>query len=249
MLPAARPGFTLRADGVSDSERSAVKLGIIGAGSLGTALGERFATTGHEIMFGGGASAQDAAVRLHAEVGSNAETAAFGDVVILAVPFSAIDAALADAGPLRGRVLWSCVNALRPDYTGLAIGFDNSAAEEVARRAPGARVIAALPPFANAIATGQLYYERDLEPTVFICGDDAAAKQIVEGLVREIGAQPVDAGPLTAARLVEPAMMLAVSIAYAGVPRDVGLRLLERTSLTPQTPSRSGRHGNTRRTR
>ena len=205
-----------------------LKLGIIGAGSLGTALGERYAQRGHTIMFGGGTSAQDAAVRLKSAVGSNAEAAAFGDVVILAVPFTAIDAALTDAGPLRGRVLWSCVNALKPDYTGLAVGFDNSAAEEVVRRAPGARVVAAVPPFAHAIATGQLRYDRDLEPTVFICSDDTAAKQIVADLVRELGAHPVDAGALTAARLVEPAMMLAVSIAYAGVPRDVGLRLLER---------------------
>jgi predicted dinucleotide-binding enzyme len=206
-----------------------LKLGIIGAGTLGTALGARYAQTGHEIMFGGSASAQDAAARLRTEVGSNAETAAFADILILAVPFAAIDAALADAGTLRGRLLWSCVNALRPDYTGLAIGFDNSAAEEVARRAPRARVVAALPPFANAIADGPLSYDRDLEPTVFICGDDVAAKRIVEELVVELGAHPVDAGPLEAARLVEPAMMLAVSIAYAGVPRDVGLRLLERS--------------------
>jgi predicted dinucleotide-binding enzyme len=182
-------------------------------------------------MFGGEASAQDAALRLHTKMGSNAETAAFADVVILAVPFAAIDAALVDAGcSLRGRVLWSCVNALKPDFTGLAIGFNNSAAEEVARRTPGARVVAAVPPFAHAIAQGRLGYDRDLEPTVFMCGDDPAAKQIVEGLVRELGAHPVDAGGLEAARLVEPAMMLAVSIAYAGVPRDVGLRLLERRS-------------------
>ena len=208
-----------------------MKLGIIGAGSLGTALGQRYAESGHSIMFGGGASAQDAAVRLRARVGSNAETAAFGDVVILAVPFCAIGAALSDAGSLRGRVLWSCVNALRPDFTGLAIGFDNSGAEEVARRAPGARVVAAVPPFAHAIAKGPLSYDRDLAPTVFVCGDDSAAKRIIEDLVLELGAHPVDAGSLTAARLVEPAMMLAVSIAYAGVPRDVGLRLLERSPI------------------
>jgi predicted dinucleotide-binding enzyme len=212
-----------------------VNLGIIGAGSLGTALGERLGERGHTIMFGGGASAQDAAVRQRARVGSNAETAAFGDVVILTVPFAAIDAALAEASSLRGRVLWSCVNALKPDYTGLVLGFDNSAAEEVARRAPGALVVAALPPFAHAIAAGQLSYDRDLAPTVFMCGDDAAAKGIVERLVRDVGADPVDAGPLEAARLVEPAMMLAVSIAYAGVPRDVGLRLLERTTTDVHT--------------
>jgi predicted dinucleotide-binding enzyme len=207
-----------------------LKLGIIGAGSLGSALGERYAERGHTVMFGGGASAHDAAVRLRAKVGSNAEAAAFADVVILAVPFAAVDAALADAGPLRGRVLWSCVNALKPDYTGLAIGFDNSAAEEVARRAEGARVVAAVPPFANAIANGPLCYDCDLEPTVFICGDDRAAKKIVQTLVQELGAHAVDAGSLKAARLTEPAMMLAVSIAYSGVPRDVGLRLLERGS-------------------
>ena len=61
------------------------------------------------------------------------------------------------------------------------------------------------------------------------------AKRIVEELVRDLGAHPVDAGPLITARLVEPAMMLTVSIAYAGVPRDVGLRLLERTR--PGRPS------------
>jgi 8-hydroxy-5-deazaflavin:NADPH oxidoreductase len=207
-----------------------VNLGIIGAGSLGSALGERLAEAGHTIMFGGGVSARDAASRQSARVGTNAEVVAFSDVVVLAVPFAAIDAALADAGPFAGRVLWSCVNALKPDYTGLAVGFDNSGAEEVARRAQGARVVAAVPPFASAIASRQLAYDRELAPSVFICGDDAAAKATVAGLVRDLGAQPVDAGPLERARLVEPAMMLAVSLAYDGVPRDVGLRLLERSA-------------------
>jgi 8-hydroxy-5-deazaflavin:NADPH oxidoreductase len=91
--------------------------------------------------------------------------------------------------------------------------------------------VAAVPPFADAIAKGPLRYECDLEPTVFMCGDDGAAKRIVGDLIRELGAHPVDAGSLTAARLVEPAMMLTVSIAYAGVPRDVGLRLLERSPV------------------
>jgi 8-hydroxy-5-deazaflavin:NADPH oxidoreductase len=205
-----------------------MNLGIIGAGSLGTALGERLGQAGHAIMFGGETSARDAAARQSAQVGSNADAAAFGDVVILAVPFAAIDAALADAGALAGRVVWSCINALKPDLTGLAVGFDNSAAEEVARRAPGARVVEALPPFATAIAAPPLAYDGDLPPTVFVCGDDPAAKRTVAELVRDIGAHPVDAGPLTVARYVEPAMMLLVSLAYAGVPRDLGLRLLER---------------------
>ena len=218
----------LPCDGLHVRAARSVKVGIIGAGSLGTALGKRLADAGHTIMFGGGASAQDAAARQSAEVGSNADAVAFSEVVVLAVPFGAIDAALLDAGPFDGRVLWSCVNALKPDFTGLAVGFDSSAAEEVARRARGARVVAAVPPFAAALTAPTLVYEGDLAPTVFLCGEDNGAKRVVEGLLRDIGANPFDAGPLSAARYVEPAMMLLVSIAYSGVPRDVGLRLLER---------------------
>jgi predicted dinucleotide-binding enzyme len=180
-------------------------------------------------MLGGGVSAEEAAAELGASAGSNRDAAAFGELVALAVPFPAIGAALDATGSLDGVVLWSCVNALKPDLSGLAVGFETSAAEEVARRAPGARVVAAIPPFAEALANGDLIYDQGLSPSVFICGDDPDAKALVEGLVGDLGAHPVDAGPLVAARLVEPAMMLLVRLAYAGLPRDIGLRLLERT--------------------
>ena len=205
-----------------------MQIGIIGAGSLGSALGQCLGEGGHEVMFGGGGSAHAVAGGPATRV-AVADAAAFGEVVVLAVPFSAVDSALAEAGPLGDRVLWSCVNALKPDFSGLAVGFDTSAAETIAARAQGARVVAAIPPFANAIASGRLAYDAGLEPTVFLCGDDDAAKRVVEELIRDIGAHPVDAGALSAARLVEPAMMLLVSLAYSGVPRDISLRLLERT--------------------
>jgi predicted dinucleotide-binding enzyme len=206
-----------------------MQIGIIGAGSLGNALGQRLASRGHQIMFGGGQSAQDAATRWGAKAGANADAVAFGEAVILAIPFADVDRALADAGPFGDRVLWSCVNALRADLAGLAVGFDTSAAETVAARAAGARVVAGIPPFAKAIASGELRYDAGLQPTVFLCGDDREAKRLVSGLVCDIGAHPVDAGVLSTARFVEPAMMLLVSLAYSGAPRDVGLRLLERT--------------------
>lgn len=119
--------------------------------------------------------------------------------------------------------------AFQPNLSGLAVGFDNSAAEEVARLAPRARVVSAIPPFAEALDNHDLLYDRGLAPSVFVCGDDDGANALVEQLVADLGAQPVQAGPLAAARLVEPAMMLLIGIAYAGLPRDVGLRLLERT--------------------
>jgi predicted dinucleotide-binding enzyme len=212
-----------------------MRLGIIGAGSLGSALGKRLGEQGHEIMFGGGTSAHEAASRCGARAGSNADAAGFGEIVVLAVPFGAVDGALAEAGPLHGRIVWSCVNALKHDLSGLAVGFDTSAAEQVARHVEGGRVVSAVPPFAHALVAGELAYDRDLAPTVFVCGDDPDSKRVVEHLIRDLGAHPIDAGPLRAARLIEPAMMLLVSIAYAGIPRDVGLRLLERTTSTTTT--------------
>jgi 8-hydroxy-5-deazaflavin:NADPH oxidoreductase len=205
-----------------------VKIGIIGAGSLGSALGQRLGDAGHRIMFGGSTSAMDVARRQRARVGGNREAAAFGDVLVLAVPFAAVDGALEEAGQLDGRVLWSCVNALKRDFSGLAVGFDTSAAEEVARRAPGARVVAAIPPFASAVASATSVYDERISPSVFLCGDDAGAKLLVAQLISDLGADPVEAGPLCTARLVEPAMMLMVKLAYAGVPREIGLRLLQR---------------------
>jgi predicted dinucleotide-binding enzyme len=208
-----------------------MRVGIIGAGSLGTALGERLGEAGHEVMFGGSATALEVAKRLNALVGANSEAAAFAEVLVLAVPYAAVDAALDEAGSLNGQVLWSCVNALKRDMSGLAVGFHTSAAEEIARRAPEARVVAAIPPFANALASGALLYDEQLAPSVFICADDATAKRPVTRLVADLGAHAVDAGPLSCARLVEPAMMLLVRLAYADLPRDLGLRLLERREL------------------
>jgi 8-hydroxy-5-deazaflavin:NADPH oxidoreductase len=205
-----------------------VRIGIIGAGRLGTAVARRLLATGHEIVLGGGAGAHEVAAEVGVPAVSNRDAATFADVAVLAVPFTAIRSALEQADPPENIVIWSCVNALKPDLSGLAVGFDNSAAEEVARRAPRARVVSAIPPFAEALDNGDLLYDNGVSPSVFVCGDDEHAKALIELLVYDLGAQPVDAGPLTAARLIEPAMMLLVSIAYADVPRDVGLRLLER---------------------
>jgi 8-hydroxy-5-deazaflavin:NADPH oxidoreductase len=206
-----------------------MKVGIVGAGTLGRAMARRLRDAGHEVLFGGSDAAEEAASDLGVAWASNSAAAAFGQVVALAVPFTAVAAAVGESGPLDGVVLWSCVNAVKPDLSGLVVGFDTSAAEEVAKLAPRARVVSAIPPFADALRNHDLLYDNGLNPSVFVCGDDDSANALVGQLVADLGAQPVQAGPLAAARLVEPAMMLLVGIAYAGLPRDVGLRLLERT--------------------
>jgi predicted dinucleotide-binding enzyme len=209
-----------------------MKLAIIGAGRLGTALAIRLEAAGHDLAVAS-RSIEDSRrlvgrlARARAAAPEDAVDSA--DAVILAVRFADVADALAPIGArLDAVVLWSCVNALTADFSDLAVGFDDSAAELVARHAPGARVVAALPPFADALAAGALDYGGRV-PTTFVCGDDAGARAVVAELVRDIGAAPVDAGPLVTARLVEPAMMLLIRLAYGTAePRDVALALLER---------------------
>jgi predicted dinucleotide-binding enzyme len=209
-----------------------MNIAIIGAGRLATALGGRLANAGHAITLSSasGTSAEAAAEAIPgATATGTAEAIAHSDLAILAVPFAALPAALDSAGDFAGRVLWSCVNALKPDASGLAAGFDTSAAEQVAALASNARIVAALPPFANYITPGGTTFDGAL-PAVFCCADDAQAKQLVAGRVREIGAEPVDAGALVASRLVEPAMMLVVALTYStSPPQTRGLALLTAT--------------------
>jgi len=203
-------------DASSWKESLTMKIGVIGAGQVGTALARRLVPHGHEVMLSfardaGTLAAQAAAWR--ARAGTPAEAAAFGDVVVLAVPWQAVPQALAQAGPLDGKILWDCTNALKPDLSGLEIGTTTSAGEFVQGRAQGARVVKGIPPFAELL-------HRD-DPTLagvpagtFVCGDDAAAKAVVTELLAALPSVVVDAGPLVSARLVEPAGLLMVRLAY-----------------------------------
>ena len=151
----------------------------------GTALGDRLSDGRHTTGDNGIGAA-----------GSNSEAVEFADAVILAVPFAAIDRAVSEVADFGGRVLWSCLNALKPDLRA-GPGFNFGRRGGRPPRLHGARVAAAIPPFASAIAASSLAYDRDLPPSVFVCGDDAAAKAVIEGLVRDLGADPVDAGSMT----------------------------------------------------
>lgn len=106
------------------------------------------------------------------------------------------------------------------------MGTTTSAAEEIAQLAPGARVVEGLPAFAQVLHSASVEIAGQ-KPTVFVRGEDANAKKTVAGLLAECGMGVVDAGPLRAARYVEPAMMLLVELAYAqGFGARVGFKLL-----------------------
>jgi len=207
-----------------------MNIGIIGTGRMGTGLAALWAARGHTIMISSRDPARArhvaAAISHDMQGGSLAGAVAFGDVLLLAVPWTAAEALLTSLGSLEGKILIDIMNAFGPD--GLpAFGHTTSLAEQVAGWSPGARVVKAF----NGIYfqhLGSSQYGDDRE-AVFFCGDDAGARATVAQLIADAGFDPVDSGPLIAARLVEPMGFLWMQLAFrAGHGPDVGFKLLRR---------------------
>lgn len=128
---------------------------------------------------------------------------ALSDIITLAVPFDAVPAAVRNAGALDGKILVDITNLITADYKALTTGHTTSAAEEIQNAAPGAQVVKAFNTIFAAILPEAT--RRDLAAVqVFIAGDDENAKQAVADLARKTGFEPVEAGPLSNARLLEP---------------------------------------------
>jgi 8-hydroxy-5-deazaflavin:NADPH oxidoreductase len=195
-----------------------MKIAVIGAGNVGGALGKLWAAKGHEIVFGVPDPKSGKLAALIGEIGGRAqgagvaEAAAFAEVIVLATPWSKTEAAIRAAGPLAGKILVDCTNPLAPDLSGLVLGTDSSAGEAIARWAPGARVVKAF----NTIGAANFADPRfgATAASMFIAGDDAAAKATVARLAAELGFEPVDTGPLLAARWLEPLAMLWIHLAF-----------------------------------
>jgi hypothetical protein len=210
-----------------------MKIGIIGAGNVGGTLGKGWAARGHDVVFGV-RDPQDAKVQAavkaaggRARAASVGEAAAAAEVVVLATPWGAVPDALRAAGSLAGKVLVDATNPLTPDFSALALGHTTSGGERVARWAPEAKVVKAF----NTTGFANMADPRfgGQSASMFLCGDDAAAKKTVAGLAEALGFEPVDAGPLTQARLLEPLAMLWISMALAyGHGPGIAFKLLRR---------------------
>lgn len=189
------------------------KIGIIGDGNVGSALARGFKRAGHDVR------------NIGKDRNAVRETAAWAEVVLLAVPFGAIDDVVREAGvALEGKTLVDVTNALDSGMN-LAIGFTTSGGEELQKKSPGARVVKAFNTvFAQHMDSGRL---GDRPLTTFVAADDAGAKRTVLELAREIGFDAVDAGPLKNARLLEPLALFNIQLGYTlGMGTQIGFKLL-----------------------
>jgi hypothetical protein len=220
------------ADQPHANEEGAVNIGIVGAGNVGKALRRNWLARGHKVSFSYSRDLEKLgsfarSLGPNASVGTPAEAAAFGEVVLFSPPWPVAQEALRAAGPLQGKILIDCTNPLKPDLSGLAVGHTTSAAEEIARWAAGARVVKAFNTTgAENMANPQFGPER---ASMFVCGDDASAKGVVAGLATDAGFEVVDAGRLASARLLEPLAVLWIHLAYAqGLGTGFAFNLLRR---------------------
>ena len=203
-----------------------MKIAVVGAGHVGGTLARLWAACGHDVVVGvrrDGRRGPPSGIDVEG-VGEACDRA---DVVALCVPWSAVGDALAATGPLSGKVVIDATNPLLPDGNGLAVGTNTSAAEEIAKQIPDAKVVKAF----NSIGA-YLLGDADfgwLRADGYYCGDDTKAKRIVRGLVEDAGLEPVDTGPLSVARALEPRALLWINLLRRqGRPKDFAFKLLHR---------------------
>lgn len=190
-----------------------MKIAIVGAGAVGSAVARAVTAAGHSAVIT--ASDHNQARGVAAKVGgsaaaSNAEAAREAELVVLAVPFPTVDQVAREiADAVRGKVVVDATNPLKGDYSGLAV-TDRSGAEQVQDQLPGASVVKA---FNTVFARNQAEPEVDgVQLDGFIAGDDATAKNTVSDLLSSIGYRPIDVGDLSSALALEHMAFLNISL-------------------------------------
>ena len=208
-----------------------MKIGILGGGNVGGTLGAGWASRGHEVMFGvrdPAAADMQAVLRRsegNAKAGSAAGAAAFAEVIVNALPWDAAKTVLPSLN-LKGKILLDVTNPFLPGLDGLEVGTTTSGGELVAKWAAGARVVKIF----NTTGFGNManpVYRGEPLPMLY-CGDDPGAKATASELAAAIGFTPMDAGPLSNARLLEPLALLWVRLAIGGLGLDFAFRIVKR---------------------
>ncbi|MBL8251923.1 MAG: NAD(P)-binding domain-containing protein [Candidatus Competibacter sp.] len=194
-----------------------MKIGILGTGNVGQALGSGFAALGHDVKMGSRDPHQEKVkdwvkqAGPKASAGTFAEAAAFSELAVLCTLWGGAENAIRLAGPdnLAGKIVIDTINPL--DFSGgippkLAIGHTDSAGEHVQRWLPDAKVVKAF----NIVGSAHMFKPDfpDGPPDMFICGDDNRAKGAVTDLLKTFGWSVVDIGGIDCARYLEPMAMV-----------------------------------------
>jgi predicted dinucleotide-binding enzyme len=207
-------------------------ISIIGSGSMAAAIGGLAAKAGHtvEVMSRDAAKAR----ALAEQVGAGATAGTFGaapagDIVILAVPYSAVLDVVKQYGEeLAGKLLVDITNPVAPDYTSFVTPGDSFGAQEIAKVAPAdADIVKAFnTQFSHVLAAGPV----EGHPLdVFIAGDDAQAKARVSAFIESLGLRPMDTGPLLMARTLEYVCLLSLGLLTHSIKNtnfSIGVSLL-----------------------
>jgi 8-hydroxy-5-deazaflavin:NADPH oxidoreductase len=187
---------------------------------MGGKLGMIFARAGHDVVFSYSHDreklerlARDAGPK--ARAGTPDEATRGANAVLIAVHWSRVDDVLQQAGDLSGKVLVTCSLPMNDDDTDLVIAHTSSGAEALAKKATGARVVCAFGTVPSEVLFA-VFEKRNNKrrPSLVCCGDDARAKGVAMRLIRDVGFDPVDAGPLRFARYMEPFTLLMAQLAY-----------------------------------
>ena len=189
------------------------KIAVVGKGNVGGAIWRGLERAGYQVRLVGNDPQR---VR---------EATSWGEIIILAVPYPAIDQVILEIGDAAAdKTLVDASNALTADFQ-LALGFTTSAAEELQNKAPSTKVVKAFNTvFAQHMASGQV---KGTSLTLLVAGDDPHAKDEVLALGRDIGFDSVDAGPLKDARWLEALGYLNIQLGYMlKMGTEIGFKLI-----------------------
>jgi predicted dinucleotide-binding enzyme len=185
-----------------------MRVGVLGSGKVGGAIGIGLAKRGHAVVF---SSRDPGNPRPELQVAgtrvmSAQETVHNADLLVVALPWNILPEVLGGLTGLDGKIVLDATNRFG--------NFDKSAGEELAGLVPGAKVVKAFNIIGFEHMDGPQFAEK---PTMLLAGNDAEAKQTVATLAQELGFEPLDAGPLSSAAALE-----AVARAWVGLTRAIG---------------------------
>ena len=181
------------------------KIGVIGTGDVGQTLADGFKRHGHDVVRG--------TREPKAGFKSFQDTAKSGDIVVIAVKGSAAEAAVKLCGPenLAGKVVIDVMNPIKDEAPVKGVlsfftGPNESLMERLQRLAPKAKFVKAFSCVGAALMVNPQL--KGGPPTMFVCGDDAGAKEKVRGILTQFGWETEDVGGVEAARAIEPLCVL-----------------------------------------